>query len=183
LTEWFGEPIGDPVILTDPDPRWPLLFDRFRLHLLEVLGEVALRIDQVGSTAVPGLPAKPVIDIQVSVADISDEDSYRPAIESLGLPLRGRESDHRFFRPPAGSPRTVHVHVCAAGSRWERQHLLFVHYLREQPKRAREYAQLKLGLADHYRSDRTRYTEGKNEFIEETLRMAEGWAANTEWQP
>jgi GrpB-like predicted nucleotidyltransferase (UPF0157 family) len=148
-----------------------------------VLGEFALRIDHVGSTAVPGLPAKPVIDIQVSVTDISDEDSYRPAIESLGLPLRGREPDHRFFRPSAGSPRTVHVHVCGAGSRWERQHLLFVDYLREQPKRAREYAQLKLGLAGRFRSDRTRYTEGKNEFIEETLRMADVWAANTEWQP
>lgn len=182
LTEWFGEPIGDPVIITAPNPRWPQLFDEFHLRLIKALGDVALRIDHVGSTAVPGLPAKPVIDVQVSVADINDEDSYRPSIESLGLPLRAREPDHRFFRAPAGGPRTLHIHVCGAGSPWERKHLLFVSYLREHPERAEEYARLKLGLADRFGSDRTGYTDGKDEFIRDTLRMAEDWAAQTRWQ-
>ncbi|MGH9199023.1 MAG: GrpB family protein, partial [Acidimicrobiia bacterium] len=87
------------------------MFDEFRARLAGVLGEVAVRIDHVGSTAVPRLPAKPVIDIQVSVRDVEDEESYRDAIESLGWPLRAREQDHRFFRPPSSDERTVHVHV------------------------------------------------------------------------
>lgn len=181
MTEWFGDPIRDPVIISAPDPRWSKLFEEWRSRLVEALGDVALRIDHVGSTAVPGLPAKPVVDVQVSVADISEEDSYRPSIESLGLTLRAREPDHRFFRAPAGSSRIVHVHVCGAGSRWERQHLLFVSYLRKHPERAEEYARLKRDLADHFASDRAGYTENKSHFIGDTLRMAEGWAAQTGW--
>jgi hypothetical protein len=78
-TELFGEPKGDRVIICDPDPRWADRFEGFRSALAVALGESALRIDHIGSTAVPGLPAKPVIDIQVSVRDVSDELSYRGA--------------------------------------------------------------------------------------------------------
>jgi GrpB-like predicted nucleotidyltransferase (UPF0157 family) len=122
---------------------------------------------------VPGLPAKPVIDIQVSVADLEDEDAYRPAIEVLGWPLRVREPGRRFFRPPAGQPRVVHVHVCQAGSEWERHHLLFAAYLRADPERRDAYGALKADLARRFRTDRIAYTEAKTSFIAETIRLAE----------
>ncbi len=77
--------------------------------MLAAIATPQRRIDHVGSTAVPGLIAKPVIDIQVSVDDIRNESTYVPAIESLGVQLRSRDDDHRFFRPFAGRPRDVHI--------------------------------------------------------------------------
>jgi GrpB-like predicted nucleotidyltransferase (UPF0157 family) len=78
---------------------------------------VALRIDHVGSTSVPGLAAKPIVDIQISVPDISNEEGYVAELERLGVQLRSRDDLHRYFRPFADRPREVHVHVCPAGSR------------------------------------------------------------------
>jgi GrpB-like predicted nucleotidyltransferase (UPF0157 family) len=106
-----------------------------------------------------------VIDLQVSVPDIEDEPAYRPALESLGLVLRAREPGHRFFRPPAGHPRTVHVHVCELGSTWEREHLAFRDELRARPELAAAYAGLKQGLAAAVGADRAAYTDGKSAFI------------------
>ena len=82
------------------------------------------RVEHVGSTSVPGLAAKPVIDIQVSTADVAAEDLYSAPLERAGVQLRYRDNQHRFFRPFPGRSWDVHVHVCAAGSRWERRHLL-----------------------------------------------------------
>ena len=181
-TEWLGEAKGDPVVIVEPDPHWPELFEQYKSKLEESLGSTAVRVDHVGSTAVADLPAKPVIDIQVSVRDIADEDTYRPAIESLGWPLRAREPEHRFFRPRASEERSVHVHVCSAGSDWERQHLLFVEYLRAHPEHAAEYAQLKRELARRVASDRVRYTDAKDDFIQHVLELAEDWATRTGWR-
>lgn len=126
--------------------------------------------------------AKPVVDILVAVHDVSDEPSYRPPIESLGLPLRAREADHRFFRRPAGKTRDVHVHVSEAGGRWERDHVLFRDYLREHPEAARSYAGLKQWLAQRFGRDRGRYTEAKTDFIAAVLDQAAVWARRTGWQ-
>lgn len=182
-TEWFGEPGNDPVDIVDYDPRWPETFAAFATRLREALGPVALRIVHVGSTAVPGLAAKPMIDIQVSVADVADENEYRLAIEALGWPLRVREPNHRFFCPAATEDRTVHVHVCSAGSKWEHDHLLLVAYLSQHPVRADEYATLKRELASRFGDNRLAYTDAKDGFIADTLEMAEHWAGETGWQP
>lgn len=131
----------------------------------------------------PGLDAKPIIDVQVSVPDLGAEDAYAPGLAALGWPLRMREPDHRFFREPAGERRTTHVHVCAAGTEWERRHLLFRDHLRAHPGRARDYGELKLALVERYRHDRLSYTEAKSPFIDETLALAEAWATATEWHP
>lgn len=175
----------DPVELLPPDPLWPERFEATRERLADALGPTALRIDHVGSTAIRGISAKPVIDVQVSVPDIDDEQAYRPAIESLGWPLRAREPGlgHRFFRDPAGAPRRVHVHVCQAGGEWERSHLLFRDYLRRQPDRAQAYDRLKQAAAERYRGERLAYTESKGPFIEETLVLAEEWARKVGWRP
>jgi GrpB protein len=114
---------GDPHEVTSYDHAWQEGFAIWRDRLTAVLGAAATRIDHVGSTAVPGLAAKPVIDIQVSVPDVADERSYLPLLESAGLILRLRETGHLFLWPPPAAPRDVHVHVCASGSSWERIHL------------------------------------------------------------
>jgi GrpB-like predicted nucleotidyltransferase (UPF0157 family) len=125
--------------------------------------------EHIGSTAVPGLVAKPVIDLQVAVPDVTDEGTYRTPLESLGLILRAREPGHRFFRPAAGRPRVVHVHVCAQGSTWERDHLLFRDQLRARADVAAAYAELKTRLAAEVGSDRAAYTAGKSSFIKQVV--------------
>ena len=165
------------------DPSWAARFESIRVELLVALGSVARRIDHVGSTAVPGLPAKPVIDVQVSVADVDrEEPRYRPPLERLGLALRYREADWAYFRTRV-LPRTHHVHVVTAGGRGEREQLLFVAFLREHHERRDAYAALKYELAERFRRDRMGYTEAKAPFIKAALALAEEWAAATRWSP
>jgi GrpB-like predicted nucleotidyltransferase (UPF0157 family) len=161
------------------------MYAEWHRRLAGVLGGVAARIEHVGSTAVPGLDAKPVIDVQVSVADVEDEHAYVPALESLGLFLRAREPGHRFLRhrPDLGEARIVHVHVCAEGSEWERDHLLFRDYLLAHPERSAIYATIKRELAARHPNDRLAYTDGKDEFVRSTLALAEEWASARGWTP
>ena len=170
--EWFGQPKCDPPVIASFDSSWAAIAEEWIERLRGALGPLAVSIEHVGSTAVRGLVAKPVIDIQIAVPRLEDEHSYRPAIESLGLPLRARAQDHRFFRPPANAPRTVHVHVCEQGSAWEREHLLFRDYLRAHPDRRAEYAELKRRLAASVGADRAKYSAGKEDFISRTVRDA-----------
>ncbi len=182
-TDWLLAVGGGPVELVEPDPAWPRQFEAIRQWLGDALGSRASRIDHIGSTAVPGIPAKPVIDVQLSVRDLDAEDEYRPRIESLGWPMLAGEPDHRFFRPPDGAPRTAHLHVCQAGSAWERAHLLFRDYLRAHPDRAQDYAALKRRLAATMGHDRPLYSKSKDPFIAETLVEAEAWAYKSNWRP
>lgn len=168
----LGEALGDPVEVVPYDSAWPGKFEELRGRLAAVLGPAILRIDHKGSTAVPGLPAKPVVNAQVGVADLEDEEAYRPAIESLGWPLRRRSPEQRFFRPKA-LPREAHVHVVEADGEEERRNLLLVFYLRAHPGRRDAYARLKRGLAVRFAQRREDCLSGKAAFIRETLRLAE----------
>ena len=182
--ELLGEGGEDPVELAEPSPDWATRYARIREQLAVALGP-SVRIEHVGSTSIPGIAAKPVIDVQVSVPDVEDEAAYLTQIEALGWPLRARErlAGHRYFRDPAGTPRRVQVHVCQIGSSWERVHLLFRDYLREHPERARAYEALKRAASGRYATNRLAYTEAKGPFIEETLALGEAWAADTGWRP
>ena len=180
--ELLGEATNEPVYVVDADPGWPARFEALRARLEARLGP-SFRIDHVGSTAVAGLAAKPIIDIQVSVPDLADEHAYRTAIESIGVVLRAREPGHRFFRTPPETERRLHVHVCESGGDWERRHLLFRDYLRAHPERAAEYERLKRRRAEELRDDRIAYTDAKDDFVAETLTRAERWAAETGWRP
>jgi GrpB-like predicted nucleotidyltransferase (UPF0157 family) len=182
-TEWFADLGDEPVELAEPDATWPRRFEAIRRQLTDALGPTAVRIDHIGSTAIAGLPAKPIIDVQVSVIHLEAEDGYTRQIEALGWPLRAREPAHRFFRPRAGEPRTVHIHVCESGSSWERAHLLLRDYLRAHPQRAAAYAALKRQLVASLGHDRAAYTRSKDPFIQATLDLAEPWARETGWQP
>jgi GrpB-like predicted nucleotidyltransferase (UPF0157 family) len=145
------------------------------------LQQTVARIEHVGSTAVPGLAAKPVIDVLVSVVDVEDEASYVPAIESAEVALRSRELGHRYFRPVDDRPRDIQIHVCETGGSWEREHLLFRDFLRADAATRDAYARLKLDLAERYRDDRLAYNEAKTGFVLDALVAAEEWAAQTGW--
>ncbi len=173
----------EPIEVVPYDARWPAIFQLWKKRILEVLTEPAPRIEHVGSTAVPGLTAKPIVDIQVSVADLNDESAYGPALESLGIRLRSRDDQHRYFHPPPGRPRDVHVHVCSAGSGWERSHLLFVAYLRQDASSRNSYVAAKREAASKWRDDRAAYTDAKNDVIRAIMARAEAWALDTGWSP
>src|SRR5690242_10267094 len=114
------------------DPTWPAAFEAERKRIAESLGALALRIEHNGSTAVPGLAAKPVIDIQVSVARLRPIEQYRPALEQLGYQHLPHPDDAfaPFFYRPAEWPHTHHVHVVEAGSAEEERTLAFRDFLR-----------------------------------------------------
>jgi GrpB-like predicted nucleotidyltransferase (UPF0157 family) len=172
-----------PLVVVGYDPAWPQTYERWRQRIAAVLGRTAIRIEHVGSTSVPGLVAKPIVDIQVSTADLGGEPHYVPPLQTIGLVLRSRDELHRYLRPPAGQPRAVHVHVCAAGGQWERDHLLFRDYLRAHPAACLRYAEAKQANARRWSDDGWAYTEAKTGVILDILEQAEDWAAATGWPP
>ncbi len=181
--EVIGPSSGDPVEIVPYDPAWAATFARWRDRLAAALGPLTVRIEHIGSTAVEGLAAKPVVDIMVCVPDVEDEASFLPAIEGLGVPLRSRETAHRYFRPAPPDPREVQIHVWQAGSPEERVHLLFRDYLRAHPAARDAYAAMKAEAARLYRSDRIAYNEAKTGHILDAIEAAERWAVATGWAP
>jgi GrpB-like predicted nucleotidyltransferase (UPF0157 family) len=177
--EVLGAPSGAEVVVSPYDPAWARRFEEWRDRLRRALGEVA--VDHMGSTAVVGLAAKPIVDIVVTVADVEDEASYVPPIEALGPRLRSRDPIHRYFRPVSPHQRVVQIHVADANSSWRRDHLLFRDYLRSHPMVAGEYGELKVRLAAEHPGDRVAYTDLKGSFIRAALGAAEAWADHACW--
>lgn len=171
----------EPVELVTYDPTWPAQFEAWKKKILVVLPKPARRIEHVGSTAVPGLRAKAVIDIQMSVDDFTDWLAYRPALESLGLQLRSRDSHHSYFRPCTGQRREIHVHVCNTGGAWERRHILFRDYLRSNTRARATYLRTKENAAARWGDDRLAYTEAKSDSIARLMNEADEWAKATKW--
>src|SRR5215210_3054766 len=144
----FDEAGADVRAVVAYDPAWPQRFAALGRDLRAALGNVALRIDHIGSTAVPGLAAKPIIDVQISVASFEPLSSFRDPIESCGFVWRAENDEltKRYFRERPGRRRT-HIHVRRAGSFSEQLNLLHRDYLRTDPIRASEYADLKQSFA------------------------------------
>jgi GrpB-like predicted nucleotidyltransferase (UPF0157 family) len=160
------------------DPSWPEEFACERARLGAALGPLALRIDHHGSTSVPGLAAKPIIDIQISVAAVQPMDPYLPVLERLGYVHVPHPDDAfcPYFHRPAAWPHSHHVHVVAAGGREEARTLAFRDYLRDHPTVAAAYARLKRDLAPHFSAtvagSRQGYADAKGEFIEGVIAAA-----------
>jgi GrpB-like predicted nucleotidyltransferase (UPF0157 family) len=173
-----------PIEVAAYDPAWPVRFAELGRDLRAGLGAVALRIDHIGSTSVPGLAAKPIIDIQVSVADFEPLAAYRLPLEQLGYVYRADnpERTKRYFREPSGRRRT-HVHVRRAGSFSEQWALLFRDYLRAHAEAAAEYAAVKQRLALRFRDDRRAYVDAKGPLLWEIIRKADEWAQAQGWLP
>lgn len=174
-----SERSGDPIRIAEYDSQWPLRFQQWQQRLAAELGETAVRIEHVGSTSVPDLPAKPIVDIQISVRDLEDESNYVPQLERSGNQLRSRDELHRYFRPFSGQPRGRHIHVCASGSTWEREHLLFRDYLRTHVAARDRYAAAKRQAAARWADDGWAYTDAKSLVILSILREAEEWAGQS----
>ncbi|HEU5229365.1 MAG TPA: GrpB family protein [Ktedonobacteraceae bacterium] len=175
--------------------RWPVEFQRISAPLREALGELALRIDHIGSTSVPGLAAKDIIDVQVTVAAL-DAASIARALAPLGYTLReditddhvppGRNDSAQawqklYFRAPA-EQRPTHLHVRQAGRANQRYALLFRDYLRADPHVARAYEQIKLALARLHPEDIEAYYDIKDPACDLIMAAAERWAAQTNYK-
>lgn len=170
-----GEPSRSPseltreVVIADYDPAWPLLFEQEKALILGAIGSAVTAIEHIGSTSVPGLPAKPIVDIMVGVRALADAPAcveplarlgyvYRPEFEAV-LP------DRRYFRKCARDVHTHHLHMAEVDGAFWRRHLAFRDYLRSHPETAQEYGRLKRGLAARLGDNVDAYTDAKTEFI------------------
>ena len=160
------------------DSSWPAAFAAEAIRLRTALGTLAVRIDHHGSTAVPGLGAKPIIDIQVSVAALQPIAAYGERLQGIGYVHVAHPDDSfcPFFHRPREWPHSHHVHVVAAGGAEERRTLAFRDYLRDHAAAAREYERLKQDLARRFEAadpeSRDAYADAKTDFIERIVSAA-----------
>ena len=165
------------VVRLEPhDPEWARLYERERERLLAAISPHLLDLQHVGSTAIPGILAKPILDIAAAVASFEGAAVCVAPLEALGYVYRGENGiprRHYFvLRAPDGETTLVHLHVLEIGSaEWE-NHLLFRDDLRSHPQHALAYQALKEQLAEQYHKDRPAYTEGKAAFILRLLEQA-----------
>ena len=170
----IGEPtrVTGPITLVEYDPAWPDHFAHEERRIRDALGERALRIEHIGSTAVPGLIAKPIIDILLVVADSADEPAYVPALEAAGYVLRIREPDweeHRLFNGPEID---VNLHVYTQGSDEIERYLVLRDRLRENSAERDLYAQTKRVLAARHWTYVQNYADAKSEVVEAIIARA-----------
>ena len=163
----IGGPEERVIDIVDHRAEWAERFNQEKARIEAAVGPVARRIEHIGSTAVPELAAKPVVDVMLSVDDPEDESSYLPAMERAGYVLRVREPGHRMFRTPG---RDVHVHVWKAGSDDEQRHLVFRNRLRSHADDRAEYEQKKRDLATQFH-DMNAYADAKSAVIEKIVRQ------------
>jgi GrpB-like predicted nucleotidyltransferase (UPF0157 family) len=170
--------VNEELYIVPYDPIWPSTFEAEAIRIHETLGSVAVRIDHHGSTSVPGLAAKPIIDIQISVENLQPMDAYREPLRTLGYVHVPHADDSfcPFFHRPPHWPHTHHVHVVKAGGDEERRTLAFRDYLRDHKDDARNYEQLKRKIAGQLNpnDDQSRelYARAKTEFIERIIAIA-----------
>ena len=170
------------IVIANYDPRWPAMFEQERVHILQAIGDWLVDIEHVGSTSVPGLAAKPIIDIMPGVRSLADAPQIIEPMTRLGYEYIPEYEEQmpgrRYFRKPAGpefvNRRNVHVHIVETTSDFWRRHIAFRDYLRRHPEACAEYAALKRRLAAEFGSDREGYTEAKTEFITRIERVALG---------
>ncbi|WP_188190761.1 GrpB family protein [Nonomuraea sp. SYSU D8015] len=176
--------MGDRIEIAGYDPAWPREFAALGRTLREALGDVAVRIDHIGSTSVPGLAAKPVLDVQISVRSFEPLEAFKAPLEALGLVHRADnpELTKRYFREAPGSRRT-HVHVRELGSFSQQLPLLFRDYLRAHPAAADEFASAKRRCAAEFGDERQKYVAAKEPYVWEILRQADTWAQSVGWRP
>lgn len=172
---------NEPIEICDWSAEWAEKFRAKATVIRVALGVRAKRIDHIGSTAIYGLSAKPIIDIQVSVADF---DGLVEPLEAVGYVWRSSNTEltKRYFREAPGRERT-HLHVRRLGSWHEQWPLLFRDYMRDHVEEHQPYIDLKRRLAAQFQNDRLAYTSSKGDHIWQIIRRADRWAAATGWTP
>ncbi len=164
------------IVMRDYDEGWPSRFGELARRVREALGSRALSVEHIGSTSVPGLAAKPIIDVLLTVADVTDEGAYVPALEATGLVLRSREPHHRMLRTPA---RDVHLHVYEPGHPAIQDYRDLRDWLTVDGPDRELYAMTKRRLAQQSWRDMKDYADAKSEVIEDVLRRGRAWRAST----
>jgi GrpB-like predicted nucleotidyltransferase (UPF0157 family) len=168
----IGEIRPQAIVIADYDPAWPERFRREEAKIRRSLGEAALAVEHIGSTSVPRLAAKPIVDILLVVEDSGEEASYLPAMEEAGYVLRVREpnfEEHRMFRTPG---KDVHVHVFSVGSKEIERLLLLRDRLRGNERDRELYASTKRKLASRDWPSMQHYADAKSGVVEGILKRA-----------
>lgn len=175
----------EPIYLVPYDPAWPRRFDEERARLESVLAPwLAGPTEHVGSTAVPGMTAKPVIDIMAGVRELRSSLDARAAVAQLGYAyFPYRPEVMHWFCKPSPARRTHHLHLVPVGSQLWVDRLVFRDYLRRSAAAASEYAALKRDLAERHRFDREAYTDAKGEFVRTIIDRAGGSAGASGLSP
>lgn len=166
------------VVLVPHDPKWARDYSEESARIATSLGDLLVAIHHVGSTAIPDIAAKPVIDMLVEVEDVRALDAAADRLEGLGYEAMGEFGipGRRYFRKDDAAGRRTHqIHGFAVGATEVRRHLAFRDFLRANPDEARRYEQLKHALAGRYPEDMEAYTDGKTELIAELDALAAQW--------
>lgn len=161
-----------PIVIVNYDAGWPVRFQALAVVINEAVGGDLLAVDHIGSTSVPGLAAKPIIDILMTVRDVEDESVYLDKLESAGFVLRVREAGHRMMRTPA---KDVHLHVFSPDNAAVPNYLDLRDWLRVDETDRDLYATTKKTLAQQRWTDMNYYAEAKTEVITEILTRARIW--------
>jgi GrpB-like predicted nucleotidyltransferase (UPF0157 family) len=190
VAQQIAQEIGDPtpVQLRPYDDRWSRYFEQYRSLISGALGEHAVLVEHIGSTAVRGLLGRQCVDILLAVAEPDAEEDYRGELEALGFTLWVREPDRRVFAATRGPEAVLgaeadsgterlpqcpaRLFVCRSGGTWEFDQLLLTHYLGAHEERRQAYADLKRHLAKVHRDDPDGYARAKRPFLRETVRLA-----------
>lgn len=170
--------LGGPVTLAEYDPAWPVLFEREAARIRAALGDRARLVEHAGSTSIPGLAAKPIIDIVLAVPDSSDEAAYVPPMEAAGYVLRIREPEwfeHRLFR---GTDPAANIHVFTEGSPEIRRMLAFRDWLRGHDDDRLLYERTKRELAARDWKYVQHYADAKSDVVAEIMARALGDATD-----
>lgn len=175
----FSEGIKMPqnVIVVPYDPLWPEMFQAEAENIRPVFGNEVIEIYHMGSTSIPGLNAKPVIDLLVEVKDIDKIDDLNDAFGEMMYEARGEYGipGRRFFTKYCGAERTHNVHIFQTGHPEIERQITFRNYLRTHAEDAEAYGRLKARLAMHYHDDLDGYVKAKGDFVREIDRRAEAW--------
>jgi len=173
-------PLAGPIQIVDYDPEWPRLFEREVERIQTALGDRVLLLEHVGSTSVPGLAAKPKIDVLLVVANSADEPAYVPSLEAAGYVLRIREPDwyeHRMFKGP---DTDINLHVYSSGCPEIDRMLLFRDWLRSNASDRQLYERTKRELACKDWKYTQNYADAKTAVVEEILARARGEEARSD---
>ncbi len=163
----------EKIIIKEYDPKWQSLFEAESTELMDAIGHYVADIQHIGSTAVPGLAAKPVIDILVGLRRLLDAQDCILPIEGMGYEyvpeFEDEFPDRRYFRKILNGKRTHQIHIVEIGTDFWKRHLAFRDYLLNHPEITNQYSDLKKELAKQFENDRKGYTNAKSSFIENVL--------------
>jgi GrpB-like predicted nucleotidyltransferase (UPF0157 family) len=172
VTVGGAQPLTGPVVITEYDPAWPQRFAALAADIRAAVGSVAVNVEHVGSTSVPQLAAKPIIDIDLTVPDPAAENDYAPALERLGYQVCIREPDwheHRVLKP---ADRSVNLHVFGPGAEPAVRNVVFRDWLRAHPQDRDLYADTKRKLAAQTWKYMQHYADAKTDVVRDILTRA-----------